>query len=114
MGRVHILYACVCPAQKIISGNLVLHKHTWHGHIGAFHSDTDFGHVQSTMRDPCFICESKTEKGDWVFINNGNTNEFGDVLRVTVRNAAGVNLVTNAYYSSAVNHGKVIWRRGDG
>lgn len=115
MGRgAHVLCAFVSPAQGVISGNLVLHKHTWHGHIEPFHRDTDFNHVQDTMRDPCYICESKTEDGDWVLISNRNTNEFGDVLRVTVREDNGVKLVTNAYYSAARSHGKVLWRRGDG
>src|SRR5688500_11639575 len=112
MARIFPLTACVSPAQAILHGNLVLHKHTWNGHIMVFHSDTDFQHVQVTMSDPCYICESKTEPGDWVFINTGNVNEFGDVLRVTVRNIEGVNLVTNAYYSGAQIHGNVVWRRG--
>jgi hypothetical protein len=114
MGRAFPLYACISPAQKLIPGTIVLHKHTWHGHIEPFHVGTDFGHVQLTMSDPCYVCASKTEVGDWVFINEGCANEFGDLLRVTLRHIEGVNLVTNAYYSQARSHGAIIWRRGDG
>ena len=114
MGKAYAINACPSPVPELIPGTIVLHKHTRHGHIEFFHPEVPFGSVQVAMSNPCYICESKTEPGDWVFVSERCTNEYGDVLRVSVRNVDGVNLVTSAYYSGATNHGVIRWGRDDG
>jgi hypothetical protein len=98
----------------VVPGTITLYKDTFDRHILWGHPDVEFFHVQDTLSDPDYICASETEDGDWVFVCEGNTNDHGDGMRVSVRNVDGQNIVTSAYYSAASWHGKVLWRRGDG
>jgi hypothetical protein len=106
------LLATRSPAQSLIPGSIILYKDTWETHILWSH-DVEFFHVQDTLADPDYICASKTEEGDWVFVSEGHTDEHGRPNRVAVRNVDGQNIVTSAYYADATWHGVVLWRRGD-
>jgi hypothetical protein len=108
------MFVARSPAQDIIRGNILLHKHTWYGKIQRWRPEVEFFQVQDTLEAPDIICESRTRAPDWVFYCEGNTNDYGEGMRVTVRHEGGVNFVTNAYYSDSSFHGHVLWRRGDG
>lgn len=102
------------PAQGVIAGSIILHQHTWYGKIQRGHPEAEYHQVTDTLEDPDIICQSRTRPTDWVFFCEGNTNDHHQGMRVTVRREAGVNFVTNAYYSGSTFHGPVLWRRGDG
>lgn len=101
-------------AQKLVPGQIILHKHTWHGHILLSHPEVEIFQVQDTLEDPDYICDSKTRPGDFVFVCEGNTNDHGEGMRVAVRTQDRINFVTSAYYSGSATHGTVLWSRGDG
>lgn len=108
-----VLLAAQSPAPKIISGPIVLHHHTWYGHIEPNH-DVDLQAVNRTIADPCLIAESATVPGDYVLVNQQDVNDFGEALRVPVRpQSTGTNIVTSAYHVSSNFHGKIVWKRGD-
>lgn len=109
-----ILFVARSPAQNVIRGNIILHEHTWYGKIHKWRPEVDYEQVQDTLEDPDMICESKTRPADWVFFCEGNTNDFHQGMRVTVRQEDAAPFVTNAYYSGSTFHGSVLWRRGDG
>lgn len=94
-------------------GSVLLRKQTWDVHIQQGHPDVDYQHVASTMRDPCYICESATVEGDLVLVSEQNTNQHGDALRLPVTPEEGNYIVKTAYYSAASSHGAVVWSRGD-
>jgi hypothetical protein len=102
------------PAPSIISGNVVLYHHTWHGHIRPAHTDVLLGHVRQAMNDPCNIAESKTVPGAYLLLNTSAQNASGQILRVPVLpQEDGTNIVTSAYFADATSHA-IIWDRGDG
>ena len=108
-------YAAVAPAQSLISGKIVIHRHTW-DHITSGHPEVEFFQVQDTLTDPDYIAASTTVAGDYIFICEGNTNEYGDPLIIAVRTLLdGSNIVTTAYYDANYGrHQPILWRRGDG
>lgn len=109
------LTAAVSPAQALIPGSIVLLKHTW-DHIMAAHPEVELWQLQDTLVDPDYIAASTTVPGDFVFICEGNTNEYGDPLVVPVRTLPdGSNIVTTAYYDENYGrHQPILWRRSDG
>ena len=98
----------------MLPGAIILYTDTWTDHILWGHPEVDLGHVHDTLADPDYVCASETEPGDWVLVCEGNTNEYGDPMRVAVRDVGGQLIVTSAYYADAQWHGQVLWRRGDG
>lgn len=68
------------------------------------------------MADPDYIALSTTEPGNYLFICEGNTGDYGDPLVVAVRPMPdGSNIVTTAYYDEDYErHQPILWRRGDG
>lgn len=109
-----ILFVAETPAKAIVPHNIILHQHTWFGHIKIGHPEVDLDQVQDTLSDPDYICDSRTRPGDWVFVCEGNTNDYGEGIRVAVRHQDGMIFVTSAYYSGSPYLGTVLWRRGDG
>lgn len=103
-------------APTIIVGDVVLHRHTWYGHVKPQHGNVILGHVRKAITDPCEIVESKTVPGTYVLLNHDVSLPAGEsTLRVPLLAdaATGTNIVTSAYYSDASHHGAVVWRRGD-
>lgn len=113
MSKRPVLYATTSPAESVVSGNVVLYKHTWEDHVEPFHPDVDFFSVKKAMDDPCYICASTTVIGSFVLVNEKDAIAEGAALRVPIKPHEGHNIVTTAYYSSSQSHGTVIWRRGD-
>lgn len=111
------LIRVVSPAPGVSTADVVLHRHTWYGHIKPGHSEVLLGHVRQAMNDPCEIAESKTMPGDYLLLNHSAlVDGEAKTLRVPFRPdpGTGTNIVTSAYYSDATDHGNVVWRRGDG
>ena len=113
MSKPPVLYAQVSPAPTLISGNVTLYKHTWENHIELSHPDVDFFSVKNAIDDPCYICASATVPGSLVLVNERDSNDYGDALRVPVKLEQDNNIVTTAYYSEAASHGTVLWKRGE-
>lgn len=96
---------------------MVLHHHTWYGHIKPAHGNVILGHVRRALNDPCEIVESKTVPGTYVLLNHDVSqpaNEKTLKVPLLADPETGTNIVTSAYYSDATFHGKVVWSRGNG
>lgn len=91
-----------------------IYEQSWSAKVALDHGDVSYTSVIKTLEDPCVVCESKTQPGSLVFVNQVDTNQHGHALRVPVKvYADGTGTFKSAYYSGASSHGKVVWSRGD-
>lgn len=113
MASPHLEVKSVAP--KLVAGSIILSREGWYGHIKKRHPDVVLWQLKDTLKDPCYVCLSTTVPGAYVFICEGNTNEYGDPLVVTVMpQTDGSNIVTTAYYDQDYwRHQPQLWRRGD-
>jgi hypothetical protein len=106
-------FVTASPAPSIISGDLTLEAGAWYGHIRIKHPEVPLWQLKDTLSAPDYIALSTTVQGAFVFICEGNVNEYRDPLVVTVLPLAdGSNIVTTAYYDeSYLRHQPKVWSK---
>lgn len=84
-----------------------------------------FEDVQTTVADPTWIYQSKTQPKSVVLIKDGFASTSGDPLRVAIKRAnldgtpivgedgTAVSIMTSAHYSSSKDQGDLIWTKPD-
>jgi hypothetical protein len=94
---------------------VVLAEVTWTDHIQRKHGDVPLQAIMETIKDPCFVYESRTVPNDFLFINTfAVSRTTGHPLRVPVINHGdGTGTVKTAYFASTAGQGKLLWTRGD-
>lgn len=107
------VFVTASPAPSILIGDLTLEAGAWHGHIKIRHPEVALWQLQDTLSDPDYIALSTTVQGAFVFVCEGNTNEYGDSLVVTVLPLSdGSNIVTTAYYDeNYLRHQPKVWSK---
>jgi hypothetical protein len=107
------VFVTASPAPSIIHGDLTLEAGAWYGHIHVRHPEVVLWQLQDTLSDPDYICSSTSVQGAFVFICEGNTNEYQDPLVVTVLPLPdGSNIVTTAYYDeNYLRHQPKVWSK---
>jgi hypothetical protein len=87
------------------------------GHIKKFHPTEyqSFSQVESTIEgDATRITKSKTNDKAVLFINDSFTSSGGDPLRIPVKvYDDGHGILSTAYFSSAKDHGEILWEHDD-
>ena len=107
------VFVTASPAPSIIIGDITLTREAWYGHIRIRHPEVVLWQLQDTLSDPDYIAMSTTVQGAFVFICEGNTNEYHDPLVVTVLPLPdGSRIVTTAYYDEDYwRHQPKVWSR---